>query len=279
MTTEYEDVVIDIGGGETMLARHHAAHGPKASRVPLVLHFHGGAFQSRAFDRGRMVAGLLADAGATVISADYPAGMEHPFPQALEAIYPLLEGLWRDRGLWAGKTAKLFVAGEEAGGNLAAALAMVARDRRGPPLDGQILLSPMLDAGMTTCSIRTAEAGPVGCKWADGWHDYLGSADRAFHPYAVPAGASRLSGLPPALVLTSEDDPMRDESLTYARRLRDSGVVVREHVIAAPTLWPDAFVCSPPPHASWPGEVRAALAQFLAGATCSSKVSQGTSHD
>ena len=70
----------------------------------------------------------------------------------------------------------LFVAGEEAGGNLAAALALMARDQQTPPLAGQILLSPMLDPCMATCSMRQAEAGPVGCQWADGWHQYLGSA-------------------------------------------------------------------------------------------------------
>jgi acetyl esterase len=117
----------------------------------------------------------------------------------------------------------------------------MARDQQTPPLAGQILLSPMLDACMATCSIRQAEAGPVGCKWADGWHQYLGSADKAAHPYASPLGSSRLSGLPPALVLTAQDDPMRDETLSYARRLRESGVTVREHVLAGRTGWPDAL--------------------------------------
>jgi acetyl esterase/lipase len=139
------------------------------------------------------------------------------------------------------KKSSIFVAGEEAGGNLAAALALMARDQHTPPLAGQILLSPMLDACMATCSIRQAEAGPVGCKWADGWHQYLGSADKAAHPYAAPLGSSRLAGVAPALVLTAQDDPMRDESLRYSRRLRESGVAVEEHVLAGPTGWPNAL--------------------------------------
>jgi acetyl esterase/lipase len=139
------------------------------------------------------------------------------------------------------KKSGIFVAGEEAGGNLAAALALMARDQHAPPLAGQILLSPMLDACMATCSIRQAEAGPVGCKWADGWHQYLGSADKAAHPYAAPLGSSRLAGVAPALVLTAQDDPMRDESLSYARRLRESGVAVQEHILAGPTGWPNAL--------------------------------------
>ncbi len=131
--------------------------------------------------------------------------------------------------------------GEEAGGNLAAGLALMVRDQRSPALAGQILLSPMLDACLATESVRLAEAGPVGCKWADGWHQYLGTADKACHPYAAPLGSSRLGGLAPALIVTAEDDPMRDESLAYAKRLRASAVAVQEHMLPAPTDWPCAL--------------------------------------
>jgi acetyl esterase len=209
--------------------------------APLVLHLHGGAFVGGTLDAGRAIARLLADAGAIVVSADYPLAPEHPFPGALNAAFGVLSSLHANRGKWASKRPSLFVAGEEAGGNLAAGLALMARDQRAPPLAGQILLSPMLDPCMGTCSLRQAEAGPVGCKWADGWHHYLGSVDKASHPYAAPLGSSRLAGLAPALVLTAEDDPLRDESLTYARRLCEAGVTVQEHVLAAPTGWPDAL--------------------------------------
>jgi acetyl esterase/lipase len=206
-----------------------------------VLHLHGGAFVGGSLDSGRTVATLLAKSGAVVVSADYPLAPEHRFPDALQASYRTLSWLHENRARWGTKKSAIFVAGEEAGGNLAAGLALMARDQRTPPLAGQILLSPMLDACMATCSIRQADAGPVGCKWADGWHQYLGSADKAAHPYASPLSSSRLSGLPPALVLTAQDDPMRDESLSYARRLRESGVTVREHVLAGPSGWPNAL--------------------------------------
>ena len=120
-----------------------------------------------------------------------------------------------------------------------------------PPLAGQILLSPMLDPRMATCSMRQAEAGPVGCKWADGWHEYLGTPDKAAHPYAAPMVSSRLAGLAPALILTAEDDLLRDESLNYARRLRASGVIVDEHVLPAPTGWPCAFTNPTPADGAW----------------------------
>jgi acetyl esterase len=213
------------------------AHGP----APIVLHLHGGAFVGGSLDTGRTISMLLADAGAIVVSADYPLAPAHPFPQALNAAFRVLTCLYANRTKWGDKKSSLFVAGEEAGGNLAAGLAMMARDQQAPPLAGQILLSPMLDPCMATCSIRRADAGPVGCRWADGWHQYLVSADKASHPYASPLGSSRLGGLAPALVLTAEDDPMRDECLTYARRLREAGNVVQEGVLPGPSFWPDAL--------------------------------------
>lgn len=207
----------------------------------LVLHLHGGSFLEDASNCHDAVARLLAEAGAVVVSIDYPTGPDKPFPAALTAAFTALQSLATHRAVWASRQAGLFVAGEESGGNLAAALAMMARDQGGPPLAGQILLSPMLDPCLATASVRSADAGPVGCRWADGWHGYLGTASQASHPYAAPSNASRLAGLPPALVLTAEDDPLRDETLRYADRLRAGGVDARSHVLPAPTGWPSAL--------------------------------------
>jgi len=235
--------------------------GVMARPAPLVLHLPGGAFMDAPPKAGRPVATLLAEAGAVVVSAEYPVGAAHPFPQAVEAMYGLLWYLHNHRADCAARWSKLFVAGEEAGGNIAAALALIARDRLGPPLAGQMLLSPMLDAEMATCSFRDAEAGPVGCKWADGWTAYLGAPEKAAHPYAVPSCGSRLHGLPPALVLTTPDDPMRDESLCYARRLQDAGVAVQTCTIEADG-WPDALMQPAP--SVWAACVRDAFAEFFA---------------
>jgi acetyl esterase len=240
--------------------------GAAARPAPLVLHLPGGTFTGLPV--GRPVAALLAEAGAAVISADYPTGPAHPFPEAVEAMYALLQHLHDHRTRWAARASKLFVAGEEAGGNLAAALAMMARDRLGPPIAGQILLSPMLDAGMATCSFRDAEAGPVGCKWADGWAVYLGCPDAAAHPYAAPSAGSRLHGLPPALVITTPDDPMRDESLAYAGRLKQAGVAIHVRAITAHD-WPDALAGPVPsgPRPEWADVVRNNFADFFAAVT------------
>ncbi|MGE7469854.1 alpha/beta hydrolase fold domain-containing protein [Bosea sp. NPDC003192] len=211
----------------------------------LVVHLHGGTFDSGSLASGEAVATTLAEAGAIVISLPYPLAPANPFPQALEASYAALEKIARDKARWVGKTAPLYVAGEEAGGNLAAALAMMARDRHGPALAGQILFSPMLDSCLGTYSFRNAEAGPVGCRWADGWHAYLGSPEKAAHPYAAPVNAVRLTGLAPALIVTAEDDLLRDESINYAHRLKAAGVDTTIRVVGGPSRWPDAFAEGP----------------------------------
>jgi acetyl esterase len=209
--------------------------------APLVLHLHGGAFVGGCIECGRPVAELLAGSGAIVVSAGYPLAPECQFPKPLEASYCALTLVHRQRAKWASKKSPLYVAGEEAGGNLAASLALMARDQGMPPLEGQILLSPMLDACLATKSLRQAEAGVPGCRWASGWRDYLGSAEKACHPYAAPLGSSRLAGLAPVLLVTAQDDPLRDEAMSYARRLRAAGVPVECHVLDAPTGWPDAL--------------------------------------
>ncbi len=79
--------------------------------------------------------------------------------------------------------------------------------------------------------MRAAGVGEAGCRWADGWHLYLGSADKAAHPYAAPLGSRRLGGIPPRSIVTSDTCPMRDESVAYGRRLTECGVQVEAHVV------------------------------------------------
>lgn len=226
--------------GETVTGRLYVpAEVPDAAG--LVLHLHGGHFNSGSLAEGEAVATALTEAGAVVFSLAYPLAPALRFPDTLESIYGVLEVLARGRARWTTRKAPLYVAGEEAGGNLAAALAMMARDRGGPTLAGQILLSPMLDSCLGTASLRGVQAGPVGCRWADGWADYLGTPDRAAHPYAAPLQATRLSGLPPALLISAQDDPMRDEAAQYAARLGHAGVTVRHVELPAPTRWPLAY--------------------------------------
>lgn len=234
--------------------------GTRCTGAPLVLHFHAGAFTGGSLDEGAAVAGALAASGAAVVSVDYPLAPRRPFPQAIEAGYAALQWLQAQRKPLATARTPLYVAGEEAGGNIAAALAMIARDRGGPELAGAILFSPMLDMCVATASQRHANAGPVGCRWADGWRAYLARDDDAVHPYAVPGRSLRLAGLPRTLLISAADDPLRDETQAFARRLRQGGVRAELHVLEQPTGWPLSYR---EPGATWTGELPRILQPFL----------------
>ncbi|MDA8519877.1 alpha/beta hydrolase [Acidovorax sp. NCPPB 4044] len=209
---------------------------------PLVVHFHGGAFVSGDLDTGCTIAGLLQEAGALVVSVAYPLSPEHPFPQPLETGYAVLQWVYRYRTRLAGAGAPVYVAGEEAGGNLAAGVCLMARDQSHPPLAGQILVSPMLDPCAGTPSLRAASFDGATCRWAEGWEKFLRCARDAEHPYAVPGTAQRLAGLPATLLLVGDTDPMHDETLAYAARLKAAGLAVDLHVLRKAERWPDALL-------------------------------------
>ncbi len=256
---------IEITPGKPLDVRLYGQRSTLAASgaVPLVLHFHAGAFVSGSLEAGACIPRLLAAAGAVVVSLDYPLAPNNPFPQAVEAGYAALAWAWKARHKLAGKGAPVFVAGEEAGGNLAAAVALMARDQQAPALAGQILLSPMLDPCMATASLRCADAGPVGCMWADGWHQYLSRLAEASHPYAAPGTALRLSGLPPTLLLTAQDDPLRDESLAYAERLRHAGRLVHAAVLPGPTGWPVSYLQAAGQEVAWAAAVQQQFSDFF----------------
>lgn len=255
-------LILPVGDGLPLRARVHGQR-PRGRAVPLVLHFHGGAFVSGGLDSGRTVAGLLAEAGAVVVSLDYPLAPAHPFPAPVEAGHAALAWVHRHRSRLAGHGAGVWVAGEEAGGNLAAAVALMARDRLAPPLAGQILLSPMLDPCVATASLRDADAGPVGCLWADGWRQYLAHAADVDHPYAAPGAAVRLAGIPPTLLVTAHDDPLHDETLAYGQRLRAAGIAVDTAVFDAPTGWPCSCGRAADAPPAWAPALRERFRTFL----------------
>jgi acetyl esterase len=199
--------------------------------LPGVLYFHGGAFISGDLDTGdRNCRDICLAAAAVVISAGYRLAPEHTYPAALDDCYAAL-------GWTAGRTeqlgidpACLAVAGRSAGGALAAAVALAARDRGGPALAFQLLLIPALDDRATRPSI----AQSIDSRIVDGrvvtgmWQLYLGStADQ----YAAPARAQDLRGLPPAYLQIGQADPLRDEALEYAQRLIAAGVLTEVHLV------------------------------------------------
>lgn len=211
----------------------------KTKGAPIVLYFRGDAFQGKAMVQAeRPVGSALVAAGATVIEADYARGSDNRFPQAMEHAFMALAYLSTKRKLYGGMAKSLlFVAGEEAGGNIAAGVALKARDMLPGDLSGQILLSPMIDPMMTSESFQKAEGLAMAERWAEGWNHYLQAACGFQHPYAAPCLCSRLSGVAPALVVTSQDDPLHDETSGYADRLSEAGIPVRKTVLPASCGW------------------------------------------
>lgn len=236
-----QDVLIELPRREPIKARIYGER--QAGGGPLVLHFHGGTFVCGELDDGRMVARLLAASGAVVLSVAYPLAPKNPFPGAIELGFDVLEWLFKNRTKLGGKNARIYLAGEEAGGNLAAGMALIARDRGHPPLAGQLLLSPMLDPCAGTESLRKATEDDMAsqCKWAAGWAKYLGRPKDALHPYAVPGSSLRLGQLAPTLVVVGQDDAMRDEGLAYATRLREAGNNVTSIVLPSAAGWEESL--------------------------------------
>ena len=218
----------------------------------LVLYLHDGSFTGGSLQAARSRSEMLAEAGADVVALDYPLAPEHPFPAALSAAFEALQALAaKPARLTGSASTALFVAGEEAGGNLAAALALMARDQRAPELAGQLLISPMLDPVLGSASMRDGECGGCECIYAKGWQAYLGSSTRADHPYAAPLNARRLSGLAPALVLGVAGHPLNDEARRYAAALREHGGTAKDLTLPAIA----------------PGYVLAPIHEFLSQAT------------
>ena len=225
---------------------------PDARKVapPVLVYFHPGRFISGGLDEAEEIGRALAGRfGVAVVTPAYTLAAQQPFPAAAEDAYAALKWTHDNAApaLWSGR--RIAVIGEEAGGNLAAVAAMMARDRGGPCLAAQVLLSPMLDPTLSSSSMRVAADASKSC--GEAYDSYLPHAIRVLenkkdftpdsliaaaydsylphtadrmHPYAAPMLCSRLQGLPPALILTVENDALRDEAQQYAAKLIGAGV-------------------------------------------------------
>lgn len=258
------DSAIELAAGQSVAVRMYGRK-KTGQTLPVVVHFHGGAFVSGDLDNGCTVGGLLEGAGAVVVSVAYPLT---PFPQPVDTGYDVLKWVHRNRTKLGGQGALVYLAGEEAGGNLAAAVALMARDQSHPPLAGQILLSPMLDPCVGTASQRQVTGDAVDCKWVEGWRNFLRCPRDAEHPYAVPASAHRLAGLPPTLILVGDTDPMHDEALAYGARLRAAGLAVTQHVFAKAEKWPEPLLETGPHECPCAGPMQEEFRQFFEATRC-----------
>jgi acetyl esterase/lipase len=201
---------------------------------PAVVYIHGGAFIAGDLDIEDMRCVRLArDAGCVVVSVDYRLAPEERFPAALDDCYAALRWTASEAASLDIDAARLGIVGASAGGNLAAAVALLARDRGGPDLAFQMLLYPCLDDRMTSPSVQVAGTPMIdAASCAMAWSHYLDPNASTVPAYAAPARAIDLAGLPPAYVMVSELDPLRDECIEYATRLLQSGVPTELHVFA-----------------------------------------------
>jgi acetyl esterase/lipase len=201
--------------------------------MPAVLHIHGGGFCVGSVETEHLAAAHSADrAGAVVVSVEYRLAPEHPFPAGIEDCYAALVWMTEHAGELGIDVDRVAVMGGSAGGGLAAGIALMARDRRGPKLCFQVLNIPELDDRLETPSMKAFTDTPL---WSRpnailSWRYYLGEAlGGDVSPYAAPARAEDLAGLPPAYVSTMEYDPLRDEGLIYGLRMLQQGVSVEIH--------------------------------------------------
>lgn len=201
--------------------------------LPVIFFLHGGGWVSGNIETHDITCrAIAAKAGLPLVSLDYPRAPENPFPAPLEASYRALQALG-EAGPAIDAT-RIAVAGDSAGGNLAAALCLLAKQRGGPAIAHQLLLYPVLDSDFTRDSYHANGADyfltTAMMRWF--WEQYVGDAVANPPAHAAPLRAEDLAGLPPATIVTAEYDPLRDEGEAYAARLKAAGVPVRLERVA-----------------------------------------------
>ena len=233
-------------GGEIIVA-DHAVPGLDGNSVPVrvctppnvagphpaVLLLHGGGFVMGDLETATTQAmDMCTQVPAVVVGVGYRLAPEHPYPAALRDCEAALRWIASETDALDVDAARIGVYGMSAGAGLAAALTLLVRDRGGPPLCFQLLDAPEVDDRLETTSMHTFGDTPL---WNHtdavlSWRHYLGDPAGTVPPYAAPARADDLSGLPPAYVSVYENDPLRDEGLAYASSLLTSGVSVELHL-------------------------------------------------
>ena len=240
-----EDRVVSTGAGEVPVRVYHPhsdAPGADGAR-PAVVFFHGGGFVFCSIESHDGFCRRVArHTGAVVVSVDYRLAPEHAAPAAAEDAYAATCWTHAEAAALGIDADRIVVAGDSAGGNLAAVVALMARDRGGPALAGQVLLYPVIEPDFTSPSYVRFGEGHFNTRAAMEWYwtQYLGG-----HPdttplpepvaYVVPSRASSLADLAPAVVVTAGRDPLSSEGEAYARALRAAGTAVRHR------HYPDLF--------------------------------------
>jgi len=198
----------------------------------VIVYLHGGGWCIGSIGLMDNVGRELAHAaGAAVVSVDYRLAPEHPFPAGLDDCEAVTRWALANAGRFDVSPAQVVVAGESAGGNLAAAVTLRLRGKLDVPLAGQVLIYPGVDGGNDSAHPSRAEFGGVVVSRAAAefyWSAYTAGRDLAHDPFAAPLQAENLAGLPPAFIVLGGCDFLRDEGRSYAARLREDGVKAQD---------------------------------------------------
>jgi acetyl esterase len=215
------------GTGGPLRIRIYTPHG--TGPFPLLVFFHGSGFVLCSLDtHDGMCRNLCAGAECVVASVDYRLAPEHKFPAGIEDCLHATRWAAAHAADLGADPMRIAIAGDSAGANMAAVTALRVRDEGGPPLRGQLLLYPV--TGYHTPGTPSYKENAEGygltrdtMKWF--WAHYLNDESESAHPHASPLRARDVSGLPPALVITAQYDPLRDEGEFYAEKLKTAGVI------------------------------------------------------
>jgi acetyl esterase len=202
-------------------------YSPPGKPIGILVYFHGGGWVVGDIASHDYVCRALTNAaGCMVVSVDYRLAPEHKFPAGPEDCYAATEWVSKNAASLGSDADHIAVGGDSAGGNLAAVISLMARDRKGPRIRHQMLIYPVTDAAMDTPSYKefTADGfvlSKLDMEWF--WGYYLANKRDGENPYASPSRASNLSNLPPAHIITASHDPLRDEGEAYAELLKKAG--------------------------------------------------------
>lgn len=245
------DHAIQVAGG-SITVRIYPPANPDRGPLPCHVYFHGGGFWLGTLEHfDSLCRSLATEAGCIVASVGYRLAPENRFPAAAEDGYAALSWISEMAVQLGVDPARLSVGGVSAGGNLATVVAMMARDRNGPSLVLQVLEVPVLDL-VNHNPLRVPEEGMELSSGKDLYcAHYLTDASQAALPYVSPLLAEDLTGLPPALIMCAEYDPLAAEGAAYARRLAEAGVTVVHK------CWPGQFHGAQPMAALIPVEAAA----------------------
>jgi acetyl esterase len=230
LPADIEDKVLPVGPTGEVGVRIYRPKGAKGP-LPTVMYYHGGGWVLGSKDtHDRLLRDLTNGANAAFVFVNYTPSPEAQFPVPLEQDFAATKYIAEHGSDFGLDASRLAVAGDSVGGNMVAAVTLLAKERKGPAIRYQVLFYPVTDAGMNTDSYRQFAEGPWLTKRAMEWfwNAYAPNKDDRKKTIASPLSATleQLKGLPPALVIVDENDVLRDEGEAYARKLIEAGVDV-----------------------------------------------------